>query len=317
MDDWGVVRMTKRFYGTAIAVLVLGLVPTAAYAHSAGRAGAGASASCVDFNNNGVCDTGDVPLMPLLQSGNGFMNTSLLARPATAPTNGPVRVVLDGLRPPAGFAGVLASGNVHINGKVSTNADGFFSVRTTGGDIDVAPGASIKVGDLFGQLIAGPGGNVNIGAGATISSRGGDSPSTITVSGDNVSIGDGARLVAQGYNASLRVFADGALTVGNGVTLATSGPDEGPGSVSITAHSNVTLNDATIAGRGVRVSALAASESLARHIKISGSKITISHGDGDVQLKADPGIDGQGSNSITNTKIAPAGVTVDASPALS
>lgn len=308
--------MTKRFYGAAIAVLVIGLVPTAAYARAASSNG-GASASCVDFNNNGVCDTGDVPLVPLLQSGSGFVNTTTLARPATAPTSGPVGIVLTGLRAPAGFVDVLASGNVHINGSVRTSTDGLLAVRTTGGDIDVAPGASVKVGDLSGELLAGGGGNVNIGAGATISSRGGDNPSSIAIAGNNVTIGDGVKVVAQGYNASLRVTAAATLSVGTGVTLATSGPDEGPGGVTITAHSNVTLDHATLAGRGVYVSALASTESPARHIMISNSRITIPHGDGDVRLHADPGADVPGSNSITSTKINPAGVTVDATPALS
>jgi hypothetical protein len=310
--------MSKRFYGTAIAVLVIGLVPTAAYAHSASNSSTGASASCVDFNNNGVCDTGDVPLLPLLQSGNGVVNTASVARPSTAPSDGPVGVVINGLRPPAGYASIVTSGNVHVNGGLRTGADGFAFLRTTGGDIDVAPGASIKTGDIGAQLTAGPRGNVNIGAGANISSRGGDSPSTLLISGNNVTIGDNAKIVAQGYNATLSVNAAAVLTVGNGVTLATSGPDEGPGPVNITAHSNVTLDGATLAGRGVHVSALASTGgSPARHIKISNSKITIPHGDGSVRLQADPGTDGQGSNSITNTRINPAGVTVDATPALS
>src|SRR5689334_9056412 len=105
--------MTKRSYGIAVAMLVLGLVPTAAYAGSRAST-SGSTSSCVDFNNNGVCDTGDVPLLPLLQGGNGFVNTANIARPATvnAPA-GPVGIVVEDMKLPGVGALIVTDGDVH------------------------------------------------------------------------------------------------------------------------------------------------------------------------------------------------------------
>lgn len=312
-ESWGVVRMTKRSYGIAVAMLLLGLVPTAAYAGSRSSS-SDSTSSCVDFNNNGVCDTGDVPLLALLQSGNGFVNTANVARPATvnAPA-GPVGIVLGDVKLPGIGALIVTTGDVHLNGNVRTDSDGLVNVHTSGGNIDVAPGASINIGDLNGQLFTQTG-DVHIGAGAKITSRGGDSVSNISISGNNVTIDDNVKLMAQGYNATLSVYAAGALTVGHKVSMTTSGPDEGPGPVTITGHSDVTLDGAKLAGRGVRIRALSSSDGPSRHISVSNSAITVVHGDGDVELQAD-GADA--TNAFDNVRLNPSDVHVEANPPVS
>ncbi len=301
--------MKKSAYLCAAAIVTAGLVPMAA--HAAARSGR--ATSCIDYNNNGVCDANDTPINTLLET--GIINTTTMRVPG-APTRlvSPIGVVLGGGKIKNG-ASIVASGNVHINGNVSTGGNGFLNVTSTTGDIDVAPGTSVRGGDLDVQLVAAPGGSVAIGAGASVTTHGGDGPSSITISGNNVVIGDNASVVAQGYNASLSVGAAGTLLVGHKVTLETTGPDEGPGSTRIAAHSDIDLSGAKLAGRGVKISALASSESPARHIAITGGSITIPHGDGVIELHADSGSDGAGSNTLSNVKLNPVDAQIDATPA--
>ncbi len=300
--------MKKSAYLCAAAIVTAGLVPMAA--HAAGRSGH--SASCIDYNNNGVCDSGDTPIDTLLST--GIVNTTTMRVPG-APTRlaEPIGIVLGSAKIKNG-ASIVASGNVHVDGSVATGASGFLNITSTTGDIDVAPGANVRGGDLTVRLVAAPRGSVAIGAGASVSSHGGDSPSSIDISGNNVMIGEGASVVAQGYNASLAVSAAGTLVVGHNVALMTSGPDEGPGSTQISAHSDIDLNNAKLAGRGVKISALASSESPARHIAITGGSITIPHGDGTIELHADSGTDGTGSNTLTGVKLNPVDAQIDATP---
>jgi hypothetical protein len=304
--------MSKRSYGIAVAVLLLGLVPTAAYAGSRASA-SGSTSSCVDFNNNGVCDTGDVPLLPLLQGSNGVVNTANIARPATVNgPAGPVGIVLDDMKLPGVGALLVTTGDVHVNGSLKTEADGLVNIHTTGGNIDVAPGASINVGDLAGALVTQTG-DIHIGAGAKISTHGGDSVSNLNISGNNVTIDDNVKLTAQGYNAALSVNAAGTLTVGQKDSFLTSGPDEGPGPVTLTGHSDVTLDGVKLAGRGVTIRALSTTGGPSRHISVSNSAITIVHGDGIVGLQAD-GADA--TNAFDSVRLNPSDVHVEANPAV-
>lgn len=314
--------MNKRIYGVAAAVVALGaVVPGAAYATARARKASGAMSSCVDYNNNGICDAGDAPLAPLLAE--GTVDTTTLTPPAAAhasrrhhassTTNtAPIGVVLGDIHLSALGANIVASGNVTFSGRTDASAGGFIHV-TTHGSLNVLPKAKIKSGEFGATLVADDGGSVNIAPGAKIWSNG--DVSHISILGNDITIGDGASIVAHGYNAGVAIGAAGRLTVGENVTIEGVGPDEGPGSTRIQASSDITFDHATLGGRGVEITAKGNSDSPARHIKISNSSITIPFGDGSLQLQADPGTDGVGSNVLDNVRLNPANAHIDASPA--
>jgi hypothetical protein len=224
------VRMLKLrgVAGTAAAVLFASILmpvlpanatTTASFPHS-----------CVDLNNNGICDAGEPALGPLLNAGS--FNTSV-AQPGYAPPAGPVGVVLDSFPITADGLTINATGNITVNGKMKNPAAAGVDLET-GNNIVLSPGAQIQVGQghccangitMFAQ-------NLIIGAKAKIQ-IGGDF-NFWDLGADNVMIGASAKLTAVGDDTEIDVVAANALQFGDGVQLKTSNS----GTISVLAQAS-------------------------------------------------------------------------------
>jgi hypothetical protein len=286
----------------ALAAVALGAIT--GIADAAPRSGATSTTSCVDFNNNGVCEEGDAPLAPELED--GVFSTD----GAGLRTSGPIGVVVGNLKLRNG-ATIVASGDVRVTGRMHAGGSDETVSVWADGDIVVAPGAAIRGGSLV-RLLPRGGGDITIGAGARISATG--DLAVLQLHAHDIAIGEDARLTASGYKSRTQIEAAGALTVGAGVTIASAG-----WSTSITGHSDITLPGAKLAGPDVSVRALAAPGSPARHVRLANSSVKVGPDDGvaHLHLHADPGTGGAGSVVLDHVKVNPADTRIDAFPAAS
>jgi hypothetical protein len=201
--------------GTAFAIVLASI----ALPISPAQASTAPSApSCVDINNNGVCDAGEPALAPLMNA--GVFNTST-AQPGYTPPAGPVGVVLNSFPLTADGLTITATGNITVNGKMKNPAATGVDLET-GNNIVFGPGAQVQFGQghccangitLFAQnLMIGPKVKIQVGGDDNL----------WDIEADNVSIGASAKLTAVGDDTEIDVLAANALTLGNGVQLHTS-----------------------------------------------------------------------------------------------
>jgi hypothetical protein len=115
----------------------------------AGAAKVPASESCVDPNNNGVCDEGEPALGSLLDA--GFFDTSQ-PQPGYTPTSR-TGIVLNGFTGTEDGLRLFATGDIHVNGKLKVPAD--VDLETETGHIVVSPHAAVTVKEGGLTLIAG------------------------------------------------------------------------------------------------------------------------------------------------------------------
>jgi hypothetical protein len=98
--------------------------------------------SCVDLNNNGVCDAGEPALAPLLNAGS--FDTSV-AQPGYTPPGTPVGIVLNNLPLTADGLSLNATGNIVVNGKLK-NPDATDVTMQSTESITLAQSAQIQYG---------------------------------------------------------------------------------------------------------------------------------------------------------------------------
>jgi hypothetical protein len=185
--------------------------------------------SCVDLNNNGVCDSGEPALGPLLNAGS--FDTSV-AEPGYTPPAGMVGLVLNNLPLTADGLNLTATGGIVVNGKLK-NPDAL-DVTMQAETITLAPGAQIYYGrthdgadgiTLFASTFL-------MGAKSQIKVGGDDN--FWDIEAENVHIGTSAKLQAQGLDTEIDVTATNSLTFGTNAQFKTSNS----GTVSVLAQAS-------------------------------------------------------------------------------
>jgi hypothetical protein len=186
--------------------------------------------SCVDLNNNGVCDAGEPALVPLLNAGS--FDTTVATGSYKQPT-GAVGIVLNDLPLTANGLNLNATGNIVVNGKLK-NADAKDVTMQSAGRIQLSPGAQL----YYGRTHAGADGitlfadTIDLAAKSQIK-VGGDN-NFWDIEAENVPIGTSARLQAQGLNTEIDVLATASLAFGTNVQIKTSNS----GTVSVLSQSS-------------------------------------------------------------------------------
>jgi hypothetical protein len=173
--------------------------------------------SCVDLNNNGVCDAGEPALAPLLNA--GTFSTSVAA-PGYTPPAGMVGIVLNNLPLTADGLNLTATGGIVVNGKLK-NPDAT-DVTMQAETITLAPGAQIYYGrthvgadgiTLFAStFVMGPKSQIKVG---------GDD-NFWDIEAENVHIGTSAKLQAQGDDTEIDVISTNSLTFGTNAQIKTN-----------------------------------------------------------------------------------------------
>jgi hypothetical protein len=197
-----------RSVGVA-AVAVLVLAPPVA-AHAVTSPPPPLPLSCVDLNNNGICEANDPPLAAVLVD--GFLDTTV-AQNGYVPTGNPTGIVLNSFTSTDDNLTLYATGNVHINGRMKET--GYTSVDIeTPEDITIGANASLTFGKshccMSGLTLYAH--DLTIGSRAQV--RVGGDDSSWDIEARNIAIGDGVRLTAQGSDTSTGIAAAVSLTLG-------------------------------------------------------------------------------------------------------
>ncbi len=237
--EWGVVRMTKRSLGVALATVVLGLVPTAAFAQARHTPhvghNSGGPRSYVDVDDNGRWTSGDTKLPAPVAPGVLYANLSKVGDRAGAVLGDdvPATTIL------------VAPGDIHVTSSLSAN---LLQLSSTGGDIWIDAGVHLS-GSKYGLVIDAPHGTVHIGDGASLSAGDG---SIVHIAAPAVEVGNNVAFNASSVGGGISINAPTtSFGTGDSFITPTSGESQDT-SVNI-ASCAVNLSHASIAAEVIEV----------------------------------------------------------------
>jgi len=260
-----------------------------------------------DVDNDGVFGANDVDLTPLLADGR--FDTAEAEGDWQPPTSGPVGIVVPaGARKFAPKGGVLllaASGDVTIAADLSNPVRDGAILLVAGGAIHVAPGVKIAGGD-FVKLVAE--GDVTIGDGATLSTRGRDFEDRLSVvsRAGSVTVGERATLAGGGLcQVATAEETGGQITIGPKTKIT------GSGNLQVTAGLDLMLDGAQLASPSMLLGSHASLRSPG-HAMIRGATLRAGGRDGRIHIYADGGAGSMVDLTGTKMKANEANVLITA-----
>jgi hypothetical protein len=284
------------------------LVASLLAAAPAGAAKQPAAPSCVDPNNNGVCDPGEPLLAPLLDQGS--FDTSE-PQPGYTP-NDHAGIVLNGFTGTEDGLFLFAGGNISVNGTLKVPGD--IDLETETGKVIIGAGAAITTTKSFGLTVFAR--QLLIGDSAKMKISGSDSFSDIEV--QDLKIGNRVQISTSGRDTELDIFATGEVVLGDGIQVKL--PSNGFFVFNV--NTNIAATGLKVKAGDIDIEALArenATSPPTRKIELTDSQLDQRAKDGSLFLAA--GEDGFHSSrdevKLTNTKITAKGdLIIDPPPTI-
>lgn len=270
---------------------------------------ADATVPFADVDNDGVFGPNDVALTDLLTDGR--FDTSQAEGRWQPPTSGKVGIVVPaGAKKVAPKGGVLllaASGDVTVASDLSNPVrDGAILLVSTGGGVHVAPGVKIAGGD-FVKLVAD--GDVTIGDGATLATKGRDFEDRLSVVSRTGNITVGQKVTLTGGGLCQVATAD---DTGGQISIGPKSKVNGAGNLQVTAGLDLTLDGTLIAAPSILVGSHASVHSPG-HAMIRGATLKAGGDDGRIHIYADGGLGSMVDLTGTKVKVSdPANVLITA-----
>jgi hypothetical protein len=283
--------MTKRSYGDAIATLVLGLVPTAAFAQTRHTPHVAHSSSgprsYLDVDDNGTWSSPDTKLPAPIAPGVLYANLSKAGDRAGA-------VLGDGV--PATTI-IAAPGDIHVTASLGVNQ---LNLSSSGGDIYIDAGVHLSA-SKYGVVLDAPRGTIHIGDGATLTAGDG---STVHLAAPTVEVGNNVTFTAPSVMGSVTIIAPTtSFGTGDAFITPTSGVSQDT-SVNISSCA-VNLSHASIAAEVISVKTRSSLCPEAGGIAITNSSLKLDNDSNAMLDLFGPSVNLQGT-TITPKQFAPA-----------
>lgn len=297
--------MSRLRYFAGVVLLSLFAIP-ATPAHATTL-----SPSCVDLNNNGVCDAGEPALAPLLNFGS--FDTSV-AVPGYVPPAGLVGVVLNNFPLTDDGLTIKATGTISVNGKMK---------NPLGGDVDLETGSNLVFGIgaqiQYGRTHDGAGGltlfAANIDFGPKTQIKVGGDGNFWDVEADRINVGASAKFEAKGDDTEIDVVVINALTFGTGVGFKTAQT----GSIFVTTNANLAATSLKVQAGTIDIEALPPDGlpfAIQRTITLTNSNINQRDVDGYLTISAGNPSDHAAGDMLTlqHTRVKSASPPADLEP---
>jgi len=242
--------------------------------------------SFVDVDNDGLWSDGDLPLAPFLDpEGYGF--DARFPQPGWVPRTHPVGIVVQGRTYFTGeFVDVTATGNIIVRGDVQAKGrDCRVTLETLGGDITIEPNTRVKGSSdfVFEALF---GGDIFVGAGATLQTKGEQSELGLKADGELV-VESGTQIKIGGYYPWITLRGADGVHLRPGVRIQGSSHSQ----IDVLSDADLDLIDVYLKAGYLRIQAQTSlRHPEAKRIHVVDSVLSQTYRNGDFRMWAQPAL---------------------------
>lgn len=255
----------------------------------------------IDVDNDGVWSDGDEPLQPYLDpDGSGF--DARFPQAGWTPKTRPVGIVLQGKTYfTAEDTELTATGNVIVRGIVQTKGpERWVNIETLGGDITIEPKTRVKgTGDFVFEALYG--GDIHVGAGAQLQSKGEQTELGFRADG-TLTLETRVQMKIGGYYPWITLRGAGGVFLDAGVRIQGSNHSQ----IDVLSDEDLDLIDVYLKAGYLRIQAQTSALSpQAKRIHVVDSFLAQTYKNGDFRMWAQP--------TLGTTRYAPDAILIERS----